>query len=147
MAGQATIWTAAGTMVAVVTSVVIGWGYRLERQRRRRDWAFRLFEIFFVQNGFKRVREILDSPPGAAEVAIIVGGEASEFTDYLNFFEFVAYLLESKELRESDFKALLGYYFDCLKRHTPIRAYIEDKGKSFEHLDQRLKNSGDGTTG
>lgn len=62
--------------------------------------------------------------------------EKAAFTDYLNFFEYVAFLKKSKQLRNRDVEALFDYYLKCLKRHDRVRTYIDNNG--YEHLSHLL---------
>jgi hypothetical protein len=82
----------------------------------------------------KKVRDQLDCVAGDAGVASLVSEESSALTDYLIFFEFVAYLKSSKQWSESDVQALFGYYLDCLRRHKDVVGYIGNKEKGFEYL-------------
>ncbi|HSZ63113.1 MAG TPA: hypothetical protein VK828_15025 [Terriglobales bacterium] len=83
-------------------------------------------------------RDKLDCASGDPLVAKLVSEEASELTDYLNFFEFVAYLESSRQLDEADVRALFSYYLDCLKKHKEVAAYIQNQEKGFEYLRRNL---------
>lgn len=61
------------------------------------------------------MRDTLDCDSDNAKVNALVSEEGSTWTDYLNFFELVAYLRESKQLAAEDVKALFEYYIGCLK--------------------------------
>ncbi len=80
-----------------------------------------------------------DSPVEEAELAAKVADEDPEFTDFLNFFELVAYLTAIRTLSRGDAEALLGYYFELLQQKPLVSAYIEMKAKSFENLRTYLK--------
>jgi hypothetical protein len=67
-------------------------------------------------------------------VRVLVKEELSTFTDYLNFFELVAFLADTKQLGEKDVMSLFNYYLKCLKRHTAVRDYLSDSRNGFEHL-------------
>jgi hypothetical protein len=50
-----------------------------------------LYENFYERNDLKEVREVLDCDTGdSPEINKLVDEESQRFTDYLNFFEFVA---------------------------------------------------------
>jgi hypothetical protein len=66
----------------------------------------------------------------------LVTSESAEFTDYLNFFEFVVYLRASKQIRAADIDAMFSYYLACLSRHPTLKTYIKKKG--FEYLAKAL---------
>jgi uncharacterized membrane protein YwzB len=116
--------------------------YRSNSRRERARWAESLYSRFYEKAELKDIRERLDCEPGDeagdAAVADLVAEEPAELTDYLNFFEFVAYLQSSKQLSETDVQALFSYYLECLRKHKTVAAYIEDPKKGFEHLRNTL---------
>jgi hypothetical protein len=78
----------------------------LERAR----WMSSLYSKFYEEQDLKVVREILDSElPTSSEIQKLVEEQESKFTDYLNFFEFMAYLNERNQLSEKDVRALFHY--------------------------------------
>ena len=88
----------------------------------------------------KEVRDTLDCDGGESpQVEQLVKSESKLFTDYLNFFEFVAVLGKSKQLAKGGVEDLFGYYLNCLAKSRPVRAYIADKEKGYEHLDRLLR--------
>lgn len=112
--------------------------YRDNARRERARWADSLFSRFFVAPDYKKIRDLLDSGPDDPKVKELVKNDSAEWTDYLNFFEFVQYLLASKQLFKEDVDALFGYYVGCLRKHPAVITYIKDKGKSFEYLRKGL---------
>ena len=63
----------------------------------------------------KGIREILDSElPTSAEIRRLVEEQEARFTDYLNFFEFMAYLNECDQLSQKDVRALFHYYLRAI---------------------------------
>jgi len=59
-----------------------------------------------------------------------------DFTDYLNFFEYIAYLQERGQLDQRDVDAMFDYYLRSLKRHPEICEYAGQNG--FERLKSLL---------
>jgi hypothetical protein len=114
--------------------------YRNNSRRERARWAEGLYSRFYEKDELKRVRDLLDCDAGTAEVAKLVTVESSDWTDYLNFFEFVAYLQSSKQLSKGDVDALFSYYLGCLKRHPEVVAYVRNKEKGYEFLSKVLLN-------
>jgi hypothetical protein len=110
------------------------WVYRSNSQRERARWAENLYARFYERAELKAVRETLDCEAGNALVADLVTEEPPALTDYLNFFEFVAYLQSSKQLSKEDVQALFSYYLGCLRRHKEVVAYIKNQEKGFEYL-------------
>ena len=81
-----------------------------------------------------------DTSVGEPQVSQLVTAESSAWTDYLNFFEFVAYLQSSNQLHKEDVAALFSYYLGCLKKHADVVGYIRNKEKGYEYLRRTLLN-------
>ncbi len=116
------------------------WVYRNNSRRERARWAESLYSRFFEREDLKHVRDLLDCNSGDPQVSELVTRETSSWTDYLNFFEFMAYLQTSKQLSPRDVQALFGYYLECLKRHREVVEYIRNKEKGYEYLRKSLLN-------
>jgi hypothetical protein len=103
-------------------------------------WADWLFDRFFVKEGLKQVRDLIDCKANDKTVQDLVADDKPRWTDYLNFFEFVQYLKVSKQLSEKDVQALFGYYRGCLSRHQVIVDCIEKEEYGFDYLRDFLKH-------
>ena len=114
--------------------------YRSNSRRERARWAEGLYVRFFEQSKLKEVRDALDCDAPNPRVTKLVSDESSDWTDYLNFFEFVAYLQSSRQLLEQDVQAPFGYYLQCLKKHQTVLDYIRDRSKGFDYLREMLLN-------
>lgn len=112
--------------------------YRNNSRRERARWVESLYSRFFEKGELKQVRDTLDCESEDAKVIALVGEEGSAWTDYLNFFELVAYLQESKQVAREDVKALFEYYIGCLRRHRAVMDYIGDQSKGFKYLRKLL---------
>ncbi len=99
-----------------------------------------LHQAFFVAETYKKVRNSLDdrSGPARRELTRYINEEPYEFTDFLNFFELVAFMRREGTLSEAQVEALLGYYLQILADTPELRAYIGNEQKNFEHLDELL---------
>ena len=129
------ILSALATGVAAMGALLV---YRTNSRRERARWAESLYARFFERPELKATRDKLDCAAGDPGVGQMVTEESAALTDYLNFFEFVAYLQSSKQLQESDVEALFGYYLDCLRKHREVVAYVRDQQKGFEYLSRML---------
>lgn len=132
----AQIIAALGTLVAAIYAL---WIYRRNSRLERSRWASTLYEKFYETGHYKKMRELLDVPADADHINEIVIREEPDFTDYLNFFEYVAILTRSGQLRDENVRDLFGYYLDCLKRHERVRKYIGNPTNGYEKLDQFLR--------
>ena len=124
--------------VGIVVAIGAVLTYRSNSQRERAKWAVQLYEKFYETKHYKQIRDAFDCASDAPSVVELVGTESSDFTDYLNFFEMVTSLVEAKQLSEKDVFGLFQYYLRCLKQHTEVMKYLNDRGKGFEQLREFL---------
>jgi hypothetical protein len=130
-----TITYAVGALAALSSLAV----YRSNSRRERAKWLASLYEKFYEKASLKDVRNLLDSEkPDSAAVQKLVEEEDAEFTDYLNFFEFMGYLKKSGQLSQRDVTALFDYYLICLRKHDAVRKYIVDESKGYGYLKESL---------
>lgn len=113
--------------------------YRSNSRRERARWVESLYARFFEKNELKQVRDVLDCNSDDDKVSLLVSEEGSAWTDYLNFFELVAYLQESNQVAAKDVNALFEYYLGCLKRHRATIEYVRDEKKGFKYLRRLLQ--------
>jgi hypothetical protein len=125
---------ALGTVVAAIWALVV---YKRNSRLERVRWASRLYEKFYERDQLKKVRDDLDCEANSEQISGIVLRQEAAFTDYLNFFEYVAFLEYSKQLKQEEIKDLFGYYLDCLKQHESVRRYIKETG--YERLNKLLE--------
>jgi hypothetical protein len=129
----------AGIVYYLVGSVGIAlaaYSYRRNSRLEEARWLLRLFEKFYEEPRYKTIRDALDCDieSGAHSVSDLVSRESADFTDYLNFFEFVAVLVQSRQISRRQIERLFQYYLECIKMHKAVREYIADKGKGYEQL-------------
>ena len=86
-------------LMAALSAAIGALTYWRNSKLERARWLASLYGKFYEALDLKMVREILDcSPPNSAEVMKLVEEQDARFTDYLNFFEFMAYLKASGQL-------------------------------------------------
>lgn len=135
-------------------AIAAGWvGIRDYRNRvlaEKSKWLLQLYEKLFENPQYKDVRRKLDYNDTEEIKSLIAldaaGSEFAQdqqtkfdaFTDYLNFFEFIARLKVIGQLSSEDIKATFDYYLNLLTkpRNPEIRQYL--KKESFENLDTLL---------
>ena len=107
----------------------------LERAR----WMSSLYSKFYEQQDLKGMRETLDSElPTSTEIQKLVEEQDATFTDYLNFFEFMAYLKECRQLSKADIRALFHYYLRAMWTHEAVRKYVLDDRNGYDYLKKLL---------
>ncbi|HJP90333.1 MAG TPA: hypothetical protein VJ875_00150 [Pyrinomonadaceae bacterium] len=131
------VYMMAATISAVGTALAAGFAafvYRRNSALERAKWASSLYEKFYEATTLKQMRDRLDYLNDTDSVNEIVIREEPAFTDYLNFFEFIAFLKTSKQLKDSEVEVLFGYYLDCLNRHDRVKQYIANPQNGYEGL-------------
>ena len=109
-----TIYYVAGIVASLGTvsaAFIALWVYKRNSWLDRARWASELYKSFYEEEELKQVRDKLDCANGSADVNQLVVEEAPEFTDYLNFFEYIAFLENSNQLLDSEINDLFGYYW------------------------------------
>ena len=138
------VWTifkdSATIIVALVSAIVALSVYWKNAITRRVEFLYDLHTSFFVNETYKAVRKVLDdsSEKAAARRAAFVRDEPEQFTDFLNFFELVAYLEQRRNLSLKDVEALLGYYLTLFEQHSDVRSYVRNPKNGFEQLNGLL---------
>lgn len=123
--------------------------YRSNLRKERARWAESLYSRYFEKKELKEIRNTLDCEPEKddrckqevaklCEDATTSAKEGTNFTDYLNFFEFVAYLKKSGQLEKDDVDALFQYYLCRLNKHRCVVEFIDKYG--FKNLKELLSN-------
>ena len=133
--------TIASYAIGTIAVFVTAFTYWSNSRRERAKWAAHLYEKFYEDGRYKDIREKLDSSPNHPAVVELVTKERSAFTDYLNFFELVAFLARAKQITGSDVLSLFQYYLDCLRRHRAVMEYIGTQTKGFEQLKDFLNET------
>ena len=113
--------------------------YRQSVRLKRAEWLQKLYQQLYELDRYRTVREILDYRP-ERELAEIYAHLSDQSKDdmmdqlcyYLNFFEFVAGLVELKQIRMADLKLLFEYPLERIADDEQIMASLSQEG--YEHL-------------
>jgi hypothetical protein len=124
-------------LVGGLAALIAAFSYRRNSRTRRAEFLCQLHRSFFEDETYKSVRKALDTEEEEAIAAFVVT-ESEDFTDFLNFFELVAYLQRQNNLSLEDVEALLGYYLALLRERPALRGYIRTRTHGFEELDRLL---------
>jgi predicted negative regulator of RcsB-dependent stress response len=121
-------------LISIFGVIVALWTYRSNQQLERTKWVSALYDKFYEKPDLKGIRQALDCDANASDVAELVARANSNFTDYLNFFEHVVYLVKRRQISKADANAYFEYYFSCLQRHAVVRDYVKNKTHGYELL-------------
>jgi hypothetical protein len=143
-----------GALTLALAAIVAGFlatsDYRTRVLGEKSEWFLQLYEKLFENPQYKHVRRKLDYGD-VEEIKMLIHHDAQnvefsqaqqtvfdEFTDYLNFCEFIAHLKEIGQVTSEDIKATFDYYLKLLTkaRNPEIRQYLKKEG--FENLDKLL---------
>ncbi|HEY8969126.1 MAG TPA: hypothetical protein VIM64_08530 [Puia sp.] len=122
-----------GALVAVIVAVV---NYRAQTRLKQAEWLKSLFEKFFEDSNYKEVRMWLDY--GHLHDRLTVEDQRfreineEKFTDFLNFFEFLAVLHARKHLTKEQVFDVFDYYLKKIKEDPDCQKWINEY--SFEKL-------------
>jgi hypothetical protein len=137
-------WAQFGYYIVAMLAVVGAlFTYRENSRRETARWMLQLYEKFYEGKDLKTMREALDCEPDEyhrSEIAELVRAERPPFTDYLNFFELLGFLVESKQISKSNLEQLFEYYLRKMKGHKPVMDYINDPRHGFEQLRKLMKD-------
>jgi hypothetical protein len=148
--------TGAGTLILAFAACFTGYQaiaeYRGRTSAEQIRWVFQLFQQFFQDHKYQLIRQKIDyddledivplmerDTKRDAEFAKEERDLLDSFTDFLNFFEMIAYMIARKQLAAADVRQVFDYY---LRRMTEIRCakelfqYLSATG--FENLSALL---------
>ncbi len=141
-----------GVIFLLITALVAYKNYTYHTQLERLEWLQQLFESFYNSDRYKSVRQQIDFDDVTILLSLLRRSESEPkelrteervqvdlFTDYLNFFEWIAFLESKEQLNFEDVDAMSNYYLKRLlqvDKDRQLRRYIRDKG--FERLHRLL---------
>lgn len=129
-----------GAFLGASAAVAAALTYRRNARTKAAEFLLSLHKTFFVDETYKSMKKLLDSEGDAdqSKLTEVIAKETVEFTDFLNFFELIAYFAEIKTLTYADVEALLGYYLNQLQEMPVVYAYIKQESNGFENLSRYL---------
>ena len=112
------------------------YGNRTKTERMR--WLEDFYERFYENTRFRVIRQLIDFDDFARILSLIERDKSPEasfdqterdlfddFTDYLNFFEMLAYLRKKEQILKEEMESMFGYYLRSLKRVTGAHELLE----------------------
>ena len=130
--------------------------YRRQVNLEQMKWLQQLYDSFYNSDRYKTVRQMIDFDDLGQTMDLLRRGETDphhlslperdrldEFTDYLNFFEWLAYLEKEKQLTFAQLDSMFRYYMTRLleiDKNRELRKYIQEEG--YEQLSRLLDRYG-----
>lgn len=107
-------------------------------------WLFELYQRFYGDLDLKRMRVRIDW--GDTDFCLKEERENAELLgqldDFLNFFEFLAYLRERGELKEIEITTMFDYPLQKIAEDKALTQYIRRQENGYEKLPGLLKQLG-----
>lgn len=129
----------AATYLVAIFAAALSWlQYRKNSARERTRWLFDLYERFYGQQTLRDMRIRLDT--GRLEFLDSDDEVPAEFDDFLNFFEFIAFLQRRNEIKKEEVNTLFAYPLQSLGKHAKVISYL--RRYDYGELDQLLKDLG-----
>lgn len=141
-----------GIFFLLITAWVTYKNYVYHTQLERLKWLQQLFESFYSSDRYKAVRQQIDFDDMKELLSLLQRSDSDPaglrreeriqvdlLTDYLNFFEWIAFLEGKEQLTFDDVDAMFNYYLKRLLQidgDQQLRRYIRDNG--FERLHRLL---------
>ena len=117
--------------------------FRNSKQERMR-WLFELYQRFYADPELRKMRVRIDW--GKTDFALNEVEQNAELQgeldDYLNFFEFLAYLKERKVLEDDEIRTMFDYALKKIAEDNGVRQYIGRPDYGYEKLPGLLKELG-----
>lgn len=113
------------------------WTYRRNSARERTRWLFELYQRFYEQAALRDMRVRIDWGDTAFVQEEKDASLLGDLDNFLNFFEFLAYLRKQRELQLREIQAMFAYPLSTISKDKAILAYLRKYG--YEELDALLK--------
>lgn len=157
LTGAGTVGLVAGALYAAAVAVrEYQRGQETDRDRAKLEkaqWLSELFRSFYEKDNYKKIRRMIDFDE-LGDIRLLLQEDQKprpqfspenqqlfdEFTDYMNLFEFVAYLKNLDQLDSEDIKAMFAYYLErivAVDETGEIRRYLQSSG--YGNLSRLLK--------
>jgi len=127
-------------LTAIIAAFYSARTYYRNSAQERAQWLFDLYQRFYESERHKRVRLLIES--GKTEFAEKEEDAEllQELDDYLNFFEFISFLLAQKRLQRNEVMAMFDYPFRKMVGDNSIMRYLAHPEYGYEGLNELLKN-------
>lgn len=131
----------ASTYIAAIVAAILSlYQYRRNSLHERTKWLFELYQRFYGQLTFRDMRVRLDE----RKTDFLHGGEGEkllpELDDFLNFFEFIAFLQRRKEIKSDEIVAMFSYPLQTIGKNPDVMSYVREY--DYGELDRLLKDLG-----
>jgi hypothetical protein len=134
----------AGIAIATITGgAVTIYTYWRNSGLKRAEWLYQLYEKFYEESYYKKIRQIIDYER-EEEIGKLKNGIENDCEDelieslvnYLNFFEFIASLWKLGQLPIKEIAMIFEYYILRIGDYEFLNKFLVDE--SFDHLPELI---------
>jgi hypothetical protein len=134
-------WVAtAAAVVGVIAAIVSVLQYRKNSKQTRIRWLFDLHQRIYSDLALGELQIRIEE----ADTEFVRKEEGNtllaRLDSYLNFFEFIAYLKDKKQLRVDEIQAMFAFPLESIRKNEDVHNYIEKY--HYEYLRELLKELG-----
>ena len=129
-------------VVGILAAAVAGWTYWKNSKRERTRWLFELYQRFYEREELKPMRARIESGETGFAKEEKDSALLEQLDDYLNFFEFIAYLHERNELKKEEVAAMFDYPLRKIARDEAVSQYLSQPEYGYEGVRELLKDLG-----
>ncbi|MFQ5778595.1 MAG: hypothetical protein ACE5IP_11380 [Terriglobia bacterium] len=131
-------------LVGIAAAVVSVYQYWRNSRQERARWLFELYKRFYDGAALSDMRVRIDwgKTEFIPEEKEEDQGLFRQLDDFLNFFEFIAYLEERKELGRSEIEKMFDYPLQIVAKDENIAQYIRRPEYGYEGLRELLNKLG-----
>jgi hypothetical protein len=133
-----------GIAIATITGgAVTIYTYWRNSGLKRAEWLYQLYEKFYEESHYKKIRQIIDYER-EEEIGKLKNGIENDCEDelieslvnYLNFFEFIASLWKLGQLPIKEIAMVFEYYILRIADYEFLNKFLVDE--SFDHLPELI---------
>jgi hypothetical protein len=127
-------------LTAIAAAAYSARTYYRNSAQERAQWLFEMYQRFYDAPGYRDIRMRIER--GQTQFAQEEKDEEllQRLDDYLNFFEFISFLVKEKRLHRQEAMAMFDYPLRQLARDNSISRYLTRPEYGYEGLNELLKN-------
>jgi hypothetical protein len=127
-------------VIGIGAAILSVWQFRRNSKQERIRWMFEMHRRFYAEAGLGAMRMKIDEGDTQFVQEEKDTALLGQLDNYLNFFEFLAYLWSQKQLSKAEILAMFEFPLKDLSANTSVLDYIWKWG--YEWLGELLKELG-----
>ncbi len=128
--------------IGMVAALLSWYQYAKNSRRERSRWLFDLYQRFYGDPSLKKMASLIDW----GETSFLRDESErqlwTELDEYLNFFEFIAFLKRNGQLKLGEIRSMFDYPLEKISDDPKVLAYLRLPEHGYEGLNELLKDLG-----